>query len=216
MSIKIKKIKKEKAFFKKDEKPDFYKMLLAQCEIASKSISALVKFIRYSTPELAEQIEGYEKEGDRERRKLIDYVENTFITPLDRHDIFAVSRMIDDMTNKIRDLKDFILFFDYKPGKTHLEIISIIESSIEDIAEALRHWKSTSSDLFWSSLVNVRKNKEIIKRLYWEAIDAVSDDKDTLHDAAVQSEFSRELYMLSHKAGKIGNRLSDIRIKAIK
>lgn len=219
MGIKIKRIKRvkrEKAFFKKDEKPDFYKMLLIQCEIASKSTHTLMKFMQNPDPLLAEKIDQLQVEGDKVRHKLIDYVENTFITPLDRHDIFAVSRMIDDLTDKTGDLKDFLQFFDYVPDSTHLAMIAVIHESTEKLSESLRNWNNTSMEDFWPGLFKVKENKDIVRRLYWETIDTITDYEFSLHDGTVKREFSKELYMLSHKTGKAGDRLSDIRIKSIK
>ena len=96
----------KKSFFKKQERPNFYYMLTRQCEITSRGISLLLKYIDTRDDELAEQIEHCEKDADKVRRSLIDYVENSFITPLDRHDLFALSRIIDDITDKIKDLKN--------------------------------------------------------------------------------------------------------------
>ena len=112
----------KKSFFKKAEQPNFYYMLSRQCEITSISISLLLKYIDTREEELAEQIEHCEKDADKVRRSLIDYVENSFITPIDRHDIFALSRSIDDITDKIKDLKDFLVFFQYRPkiGRAHV------------------------------------------------------------------------------------------------
>ena len=40
-----------------------------------------------------------EKEADEVRRILIDELNRTFVTPIDREDIFALSRAIDDMVD---------------------------------------------------------------------------------------------------------------------
>ena len=216
MTMKIKRIKKEKTFFKREEKPDFYKMLQSQCEIAAGSIRTLLKFMNTPQPELAAKIDSYQVKGDRIRRQLIDYVENNFISPLDRHDIFAVSRMIDDLTDKTGDLKDFLQYFDYMPDSIHLEMIAVISESVDALEQSLKKWNSASIDEFWPELIKVKNNKDIVRRLYWETIDTITDAEFSLHDGTVKREFSKELYMLSHKTGKVGDRLSDIRIKAIK
>ena len=64
---------RKKNFFKKKERPDFYHMLTRQCEITSRSISLLLKYISTGDMQLAEQIESCEKNADKVRRDLIDY-----------------------------------------------------------------------------------------------------------------------------------------------
>ena len=212
----VRKVKREKAFYKRNEKPEFDDLLLKQCVITSQCIAELLELMETRDTELADKIEKHENKADKVRLKLIDYVETSFITPLDRHDIFAVSRLIDDITDKINELKDFIMFFDFKPDETQIEIVKIIESSINDIEIAVKNWKKSTKDNFWKYLVNINRNQDTVKRLYWKTIDTITDYEFNLHDATVMREFSKELHELSRKTGRAGDRLSDIKIKAIK
>lgn len=216
MQTKHKTKRLKKSFFKKDEQPDFQSMLVQQCEITCESISKFVIFMETRDQELAKDIEQCEKRADKVRRKLIDYVENSFITPLDRHDLFAVSRSIDDITDKIKDLKDFILFFDYRPNTKHMEIARTISSSITYITNAMKHWGNTLTDEFWDNLVKAKKNENNVKRLYWENIEIITSEGSDLRTLAVTRDFSRDLNCLANKTGKAADSISDIRIKAIK
>ena len=103
----------KKYFFGKKEQPDFYSMLKEQCRITLESIELFLEFVVKKDFKLTGEIELSEKRADRVRQRLIEYVEKSFITPLDRHDIFGISRVIDDITDRIKDLKDFIIFFSY-------------------------------------------------------------------------------------------------------
>ena len=143
------------------------------------------------------------------RRGLIDYVETSFITPLDRHDLFAVSRCIDDMTDKIKDLKDFLVFFDYTPFEKHVGMARCIASSILAITAAMEKWND-SCDIFWENLV---------KRLYWEIIadlDQQDQQKLPLKEVIILREFSKDLNSLANKIGRAADSISDLKIKSIK
>lgn len=212
----MKKKKKKKNFFKKKERPDFYYMLTRQCEITSRSISLLLKYIDTGEAALADEIESCEKNADKVRRNLIDYVENLFITPLDRHDLFAVSRTIDDITDKIKDLKDFLIFFDYTPTDKHVEMAKLIDSSIYALTCAMSEWADDSIENFWDYLVKAKKNENQIKRLYWENIDDIDKRGDTLKEVIVQREFSKDLNKLANKVGQAADSIGDIKIKSIK
>lgn len=212
----LKSNKSKKAFFKKQEQPNFYYMLSRQCEITSRSISLLLKYIDTRDDDLAEQIEHCEKDADKVRRSLIDYVENAFITPLDRHDLFALSRSIDDITDKINDLKDFLIFFQYQPTDKNLEILRLVDTSIYALTCAMNEWSHDRIESFWDYLVKAKKNENQVKRLYWEGINDLEFQELSLKDVIIQREFSKDLNKLANKIGKAADRISDIKIKSIK
>lgn len=205
-------------FFKKNERPDFHSMLLEQCELTSKSISLLLNYMADPKGDTADYIERCEKKADKVRRGLIDYVETSFITPLDRHDLFAVSRCIDDMTDKIKDLKDFLVFFDYTPFEKHVGMARCIASSILAITAAMEKWND-SCDIFWENLVKAKKNENQVKRLYWEIIadlDQQDQQKLPLKEVIILREFSKDLNSLANKIGRAADSISDLKIKSIK
>lgn len=152
--------KDKRSFFKKGTKPDVYTILTNQCDAACTSSNLLVEFMTTLAPETAEKIEKTEKSADRKRENLIDYVENTFITPLDRHYLFKVSRVIDDLTDEIKDLKDFIIFFDFHPTEKNIEMAKISRDAIYDLTAAMKDWK-TAIQISSGSTSCRRKNMRI-------------------------------------------------------
>lgn len=212
MNVKVKK----KNFFKKKERPNFYSMLRRQCEITSKSISLLQKFIENKEQNIAEEIEQCEKKADKVRRNLIDYVETSFITPLDRHDLFAMSRRIDDMTDKVKDLKDFLIIFDYAPTDKNVEMVKLIGESIHAVTDAMSEWEDGSIQNFWDHLVRAKKSENQIKRLYWEDIDDLDKETRTIKEIIVLREFSKDLNSLANKVGRAADIIGDTKIKSIK
>lgn len=86
--------------FKRGKKEDkFVSMLIEQTLITVEGLKLLEKWL--SKTELKEkaidQMRAKEIEADEVRRILIDELHNTFITPLDREDIFMLSLYIDDI-----------------------------------------------------------------------------------------------------------------------
>ncbi|MGF6375173.1 putative phosphate transport protein (TIGR00153 family) [Clostridiales Family XIII bacterium PM5-7] len=216
MNNKETKKKKKRSFFKKKERPNFYSMLRKQCEITSKSVSLLQKYIGSKDANVAEEIEQCEKKADKVRRNLIDYVETSFITPLDRHDIFAMSRRIDDMTDKIKDLKDFLVLFAYEPTEKNVEMIRLIGESIHAITDAVSEWEDGSLENFWEHLVRAKKCDDQVKRLYWEDIDDLDKEVRTLKEIIILREFSKDLNTLANKVGRAADIIGDTKIKSIK
>ena len=74
---------------------DFYELLLSQSEKTLAGCQALVRFLDNEGE--PEELLKLEQEADDIRRILIDELNQTFITPMDREDIFMLSRAVDDV-----------------------------------------------------------------------------------------------------------------------
>jgi hypothetical protein len=75
----------------------FYDLLLRQSAKTLEGLEALATYVDNCTPENAKQVKKCEMEADDLRLMLIQALDKTFVTPLDREDIFDLSRMIDDV-----------------------------------------------------------------------------------------------------------------------
>lgn len=206
---------KKKNFFRKEERPDFYSLLIEQCDLNDEIMTLFIAYMENRDEETAEAIDQCEKEADQVRRRLIDYVENSFITPLDRHDIYAVSRRIDDITDKVKDLKDFIEFFEFVPIKKNIEMAQRVQVTVCCIAEAVRAWAAGDDDGFWDAVAEGKQKSRIIKNLYWESLKKLDSDIFTLEEILIKREFFRDLNELSYKTKKAIDRISDTKIKSI-
>jgi uncharacterized protein len=76
---------------------NFLKLLNEQAELTLRGMEALVVYVQGHDPAVAQQVTEIEKEADEVRRILIAELNQTFVTPIDREDIFALSRTIDDV-----------------------------------------------------------------------------------------------------------------------
>lgn len=85
-----------KEFFK-PRQDNFIRLLIQQAEQTKLGLEALAQYMITSSPEDAARVEKAEKEADELRRILIDELHRTFVTPIDREDIFRLSRAIDDI-----------------------------------------------------------------------------------------------------------------------
>jgi uncharacterized protein Yka (UPF0111/DUF47 family) len=75
----------------------FVQLLIQQAEYTVKGMEALQEYMDDPCKERARVITRMEKEADEVRRILIDELNHTFVTPIDREDIHALSRAIDDI-----------------------------------------------------------------------------------------------------------------------
>ncbi len=78
--------------------PDrFIQLLIQQADCTVKGMEALQEYMDDPCKERARVVTRMEKEADEVRRILIDELNRTFVTPIDREDIHALSRAIDDI-----------------------------------------------------------------------------------------------------------------------
>ncbi|MBC8503538.1 MAG: DUF47 family protein [Chloroflexi bacterium] len=83
----------------KSKQNRFIHLINQQAELTLQGLNQLIDYMKSHDPELARQLTLTEKEADEVRRILINELNRTFVTPIDREDIFALSRAIDDVVD---------------------------------------------------------------------------------------------------------------------
>src|ERR1700737_2325001 len=58
--------------------------------------------------DLALEIKGCEQEGDRITHDIIDRLNHTFVTPIDREDILALASALDDIIDFTEEVADYL------------------------------------------------------------------------------------------------------------
>ena len=94
---------------------DFFDVLLAQAEKTLSGCQSLLRFLEEDAD--PEELDRLEKEADDIRRILIDELNQTFITPIDREDIFDLSRAIDDVIDHARNTVKEMEIFEVKSNE---------------------------------------------------------------------------------------------------
>ena len=74
-------------------------MLSDQASKTLEGIEALEAFVGNQNQENANRVKEIEREADELRRILVEELHQTFVTPMDREDIYALSRAIDDIVD---------------------------------------------------------------------------------------------------------------------
>ena len=83
----------------------------------------------------------FEQEADDIRRVLIDELNQTFITPMDREDIFALSRVIDDVVDHAKNTVKEMEIFGVDTNNHLREMAELLENGAEELVSAMRHLK---------------------------------------------------------------------------
>ncbi len=118
---------------------DFYELLLSQSEKTLSGCQALVRFLD-NGGEPGELLK-LEQEADDIRRILIDELNQTFITPMDREDIFMLSRAIDDVLDHAYNTVKEMDIFEVESNEFLLQMAELLQKGAEELLNAIKHLK---------------------------------------------------------------------------
>src|SRR5207245_1012070 len=96
----------------------FIELLCQQADLNLELLGLLPRFVEKGVDgkRLAESMKDVERQADEVRRILIDELTQTYATPFDREDLFALSRSIDDVADAIDEAAFELELYGVVPG----------------------------------------------------------------------------------------------------
>lgn len=85
----------------------------------------------------SEEMRGIEHRGDDERAKLVTDLRTALITPIDREDLFRLSRSIDDILDNLRDFVYEWALFEMQQSSRAAAVAALIADAIVDLRVAV-------------------------------------------------------------------------------
>ena len=88
--------------------------------------------------ELAREILVCEHEGDRITHDIIDRLNHTFVTPIDREDILALASALDDIVDYTEEVADYLGLYKIEaPMDQSIKLAQVLKAACRQIAEAV-------------------------------------------------------------------------------
>ena len=103
--------------FKRKESLNFYALLIQQAQVIRDAVQALCDFCQDPTQEKGDFVKVKEKEADAIRRQLVEDINRTFITPIDRDDLYRLSTSIDDLADYAWTTVKEVRIYDIQPDE---------------------------------------------------------------------------------------------------
>jgi hypothetical protein len=155
--------------FKNKKEDTFIGLLIQQAEVTVEGITVLQQCIHQPDEAAVEQMKAKEYEADEIRRILIDELHNTFITPIDREDIFNLSLNIDEMIDygltTIQHMNLLAVDVD-----EHLEqMVALVRQEAEELAMAM-HRISANPRVAGDHALRAKKMENEVEKIYRLAI----------------------------------------------
>lgn len=131
----------------KEEK--FYTLFLEGAALVLKGAFLLRDAVLDHTrvEEIMVKVTEVEHQGDQVTREIIDHLNQTFITPLDREDIFNLAQKLDDILDFIEGaIERMMLYKTRKPADDILQLVDLLVEALHEIQKALENLKCLRSD----------------------------------------------------------------------
>ena len=190
---------------------DFYKMLLDQAQKVEEGLAALHEFAIAQSEETGKKVNLIEEEADNLRRILIDELNRSFVTPIDREDIFALSRTIDDMCDYAKSTVEEMLLFEVGSNEHILKMTEALHNASRDITAAVRLMK-THSQAANDHVVRAKKTENYLEHRYREALAELFKNKDVVFIMKLR-EIYRHLSNAADRGDEAANIIGDILVK---
>ncbi len=204
--------------FRRKSKPDrFINLLIQQAEFAVEGMQALQEFVKKRDDTLAKRVGEVEKEADEVRRILIDELNRTFVTPIDREDIFALSLSIDDILDYANTTIEEMAMLHVEPNAYIERMVSLLTDAAREInmgVTRLQDHPNVAND----HAVRAKALENRMETVYREAIAHLFNDPRDV-DHVVEMLKLREIYRhLSNAADRgdnAANVIGDIVVKRL-
>ena len=198
------------------KKPNrFIELLIQQAEFTVEGMQTLLQYIREPSEDLAYRVTEIEKEADEVRRILIDELNQTFVTPIDREDIFALSLTIDDVLDYADTTVEEMYLLDVEPNAYIERMVSLLSDAAREIylgVMRLEDHPSVAND----HAVRAKALENRMETVYREAIaDLFHGPRDIDHVVEMLKlrEIYRHLSNAADRGDQAANVLGDIVVK---
>ncbi len=153
----------------------FFDLLNKQSENALDGAKELRNFVKnyhelgmLDKKQNAKRLKNYETMGDEITHRIMESLDKTFITPIDKEDIHRVAVLLDDVVDLLNIVgQRFIILGIKKIDEYIIKLVDIINSSITELNECIHDLKAQSN----------------LKHYYIKIHTLENDADDVLHEA---------------------------------
>jgi predicted phosphate transport protein (TIGR00153 family) len=160
----------------------FFDMTAEQVKVISDAVSYLKKMIEKEdySEENVKKIKELEQQCDTLSHEIIDILNETFITPIDREDIHKIVNEIDDIMDLINVVANRLYIYKIKTVKN-----TYFPEFLENITDAVNAVKNAIL-----SLKDIKKPRRILE--YCIEINRLENSGDSIREKAIMELFEKE------------------------
>lgn len=199
--------------FKKDEK--FFK-IFGQMSVyileAAELLGNMVRNPGADLPPIASKIKDLEHRGDELTHHVMDELNKTFITPIDREDIHDLSAALDNVLDLIDSTATRIVLFRIaEPIRSVPEMCAVLLNQAMEIGAAVSNLQD--NDHVVERCIEINRLENDADRLFQSAIAALFDEVKDPIDVIKRKEIIETLEAATDRAEDVANVLESIVVK---
>jgi len=204
------------SIFRRSRKPNrFIELLIKQAEHTSEGLKILLAYVKEPEEALASRMTDLEKEADEVRRILIDELNRTFVTPIDREDIFALSLTIDDVLDYANTTIEEMELLDINPTPYIERMVSLLSEAAAEIHRGVMRLEK-NPNVANDHAVRAKALENRTETVYREAIAELfhmPTDVDHIVEMLKLREVYRHLSNAADRGDAAANVIGDIVVK---
>jgi len=206
-----------KKLFKFYKKPTniFFELLIEQSKKTLQGVKALESFMESSDEKSAIEVEALEKDADETRHLLIEKINKSFVTPIDREDIFTLSRAVDDILDYCYSTVDEMGILNIQPNAYLRSMVVVLGEATEQIYLAVQQLGKQSQAIL-EHATRAKKLENRVEGLYRKALSELfkgADEVSEVLDILKMREIYRHVSNAADRVDEAANVLSDIAVK---
>ena len=207
-----------KRLLRRQTRPDiFLQMISDQAGQTQRGMEALHAYMKEPSEAQAQLVRAAEKDADEVRRILIDELNRSFVTPIDREDLFSLSRAIDDVLDYAETTVEEMVTLGVQPNPYLIRMVSLLRDATEEINRSVQHLKERPS-VANDHAVRAKALENRVEAVYREAIAALfSGPRDVEHVVEMLKlrEIYRHLSNAADRGDEAANIIGDIVVKQV-
>ena len=203
-----------KDFFK-PRQDNFVRLLIEQADYAIKGLEALLDYVQTGNEASAKSVRQCEKDADEVRRILVDELNRTFVTPMDREDIFALSRAIDDILDYAYSTLDEMQVLHVTPNTYLVRMVSLLRDAAGEVHLAMLRLKDHPG-VATDHAQRAKALENRVESVYREAIAALFEgpaEPEHIVEMLKLREIYRHLSNAADRGDEAANIISDVVVK---
>jgi predicted phosphate transport protein (TIGR00153 family) len=201
--------------FRRRKTNRFIELLTKQAEFAVEGLQALQRYVNDPDSALAHKVNRMEKQADEVRRILIDELNQTFVTPIDREDIFALSRAIDDVLDYADSTIEEMAMLQIKPNAYIQRMVSLLHDAAYEIHQGVLRLED-HPNVAVDHAVRAKALENRMETVYREALAelfATAKSVDHVVNLLKTREVYRHLSNAADRGDEAANVIGDIVVK---
>ncbi len=194
--------------FFKSKQGRFFELITQQSMLTVEGLQTLEEYMKDASQQAANNVQRLEREADELRRVLIEELNRSFVTPIDREDLFALSRTIDDILDYAYSTVDEMVILDLKPNPYLQKMASILREAAEELHLSIVQLKKYPQ-IALEHATKAKAFENQMEAVYREALAALFKGPKDL-DHVIEMLKTREVYRHLSNAADRGDETANI------